>query len=351
MLTALLAAELYLRRTVPQVVHEAAWLARRPAAVESDSGLLVRDTRRGKRLVPNARVLVRNQHWSHRDVLLRTNSLGLRDEELPADKKPGEIRILVLGDSITLGDSMPAEEVFLKRAQALLAGRGGEVRLINAGISDAGLQEEIDILEETVDAVRPDAVLVAFYLNDSRPPWGFPSELGAPGWLRRRSVLADQLWRRAAFARWLGAQGKDRFEWIHWDGRLDWRRDREDFRQLAALARYDWGAAWQGESWDAVERGLDRLERLSKQHGFRLAFAAFPVYFQVYAEFLEDEPQRELGRRLAKRGIPYLDLLPLFRRHRAARLFFDHCHPLPAANDLIGRELAAFLKSELLKRA
>ena len=35
---------------------------------------------------------------------------------------------------------------------------------------------------------------------------------------------------------------------------LPWATDRAAFRQLADRARYDWGAAWQPESWDVIDR-------------------------------------------------------------------------------------------------
>jgi len=55
----------------------------------------------GTRLKKNARGLVRHHALSQTDIEIRTNSLGFRHRDMGL-KQPGELRILVLGDSITL---------------------------------------------------------------------------------------------------------------------------------------------------------------------------------------------------------------------------------------------------------
>jgi hypothetical protein len=343
--------ELYLRRTESHVVAQRrAGLA--AGLLESDPEMLVRFTPRGKRLVPGARVVIRNHHLSGRDVPVAINSLGLRDDELPRDKAPDELRVLVLGDSITWGDYLPAGEVYVEQAQQrlrrLLPGR--RVQVINAGIGDSGLHEELDLLQEVGPTLAPDVVVLAFYLNDSRPPWGFPGEVGSRGWLRRHSLVADKVYRKLRYWRWVKRKGQKRFRWHEQAQRLDWRRSREQFLKLAGLANYDWGAAWEEDSWPPVERGLSRLRDRGRERGFAVALVAFPVAFQVHADFVEDAPQRRL-RALARRlGFAYLDLLPGLRRQRGRRLFYDHCHPLPATNAWIGQQLSDLLLPLLQRR-
>ncbi|MBN1461055.1 MAG: hypothetical protein JXA57_16120, partial [Armatimonadetes bacterium] len=50
----------------------------------------------------------------------RINSLGLRDNEMPRAKPQGTFRILMLGDSMTVGWGVEAEETFSSRLEALL---------------------------------------------------------------------------------------------------------------------------------------------------------------------------------------------------------------------------------------
>ena len=73
---------------------------------------------------------------------------------------------------------MRDEETYVKQtASALETALGYRVEVINAGVGDTGSQEQIDILEESGLQIQPDIVVLGFYLNDSRPPWGFSGEL------------------------------------------------------------------------------------------------------------------------------------------------------------------------------
>lgn len=334
-------AETFLRQRATFIV------SRGGATLEHNADLLVRFTPNGKRLVPNAHVVIRNHYLSKKDVLMDVSSLGFRDEELARQKAPGELRILILGDSITWGDYLQADEVYVERAERHLreALPGRTVHVVNAGVGDIGLREELGILEEQGLPISPDVVVVAFYLNDSRPPWGFPKEVGHPGWLRRHSVLADTIYRTFKLKRWMRRQGEQRFQWVPAFRKLDWANDPAVFQRLVAMAKYDWGAAWDEGSWAVVREGFERLRALSETHGFEVAVVAFPVSFQVYAKALDDSPQRRLEKEAAEAGFAFLDLLPILRaRSDDENLFFDQCHPREPANELIGAELASFLQ-------
>ena len=318
--------------------------------IESDPDLLVRYTSGGRRLVPGAHVRILKHRLSGLDIDMQINSLGFRDRELSPRKGAEEFRALVLGDSITWGDYLPADEVYVKRAEQLLnpSPDGRRVELINAGVGDIGTREEVDILEESGLETQPDLVVVGFYLNDSRPPWGFAGELGRPGWLRRHSALAAELYRSWRLQRWLKEQGEPRWSWVYARDQIPWRKDPAALERLAWLARYDWGAAWQPESWAKVDKELARLRKLAGHHNFRVLVLAFPVRFQVEADFVDDRPQKELAERARANGFGFLDLLPLLRSHRSEAIYFDHCHPLPAANVWIGQALAQRIRSEYL---
>jgi lysophospholipase L1-like esterase len=296
--------------------------------------------------VPNAHVSIRNHYLSKKDVTMDVNSLGFRDAELSAPRAEGELRVLALGDSITWADYLQAEETWVEQAERRLAETlpGRQIEVVNAGVGDIGLKEELDILEEAGLAVAPDVVLVAFFLNDSRPPWGFPAEAGRPGWLRRQSLLADQLYRAAKLRGFVRRQGEERLGWIREFKRLPWQDDRKAFDRLVAMARYDWGAAWTEEAWQVLAGQLDRLKALAADHRFAVAVVVFPVSFQVYARFVADEPQRRMASEAARRGFAFRDLLPLLRLHAGEDLFFDHCHPREKTNALIGIEVAGFLR-------
>jgi len=310
-------------------------------------GQITETTASGRRLIPGASVVLHNNRLSGKDVPIAINGAGFRNEELAQPRSRDELRILVLGDSITMGDYLLAEEVWVEQAQAHLQAALPDraVDVINAGLSDLGLREEVDIFEERGLVIEPDMVVLAFYMNDSRPPWGFPGELGTPGWLRRNSLVVDAAYRALVLRDWLKEQGDERFAWVDATDTLDWRGDRDEFLELARRARFDWGSAWQQESWELVDAELARLTRLVDRLGVPLAIIAFPVSFQVEADLLEDGPQRALRLRAERLGHPFLDLLPTLRAGGDDQ-FFDHCHPREATNAVIGAAVADFLLKE-----
>jgi len=343
--------EIYLRLTETHIVREETDGIM--PSVELDAEFLVEYTPRGRRLIPNSRVLIRNHRISHRDIRMEINSLGFRDEEISPEKAEDELRILTLGDSITWASYLQAEETFVERMEDYLSKSlpGRPVEVINAGVGDVGLKEEIDILEERGLAVRPDLVVVSFYLNDSRPPWGFPGELGNRGWLRRHSLLAETIHKNLKLRNFIKEHGQERLAWTSMMTKLNWAEDRDAFLKLASLARYDWGAAWEGDSWKTVNRELDRLKELSAEHDFKVAIVAFPVAFQVYAGFMEDTPQRIIAEEAGKRDFVFLDLLPYLREYRKSHndIYLDWCHPAAKTNDFIGKTIADFIYPLSLK--
>ncbi len=99
-------------------------------------------------------------------TVIRTNSLGLREDrelELP---KPADVkRLLVLGDSITLAWGVDVEEGFCARLDRAL--EGWEV--INSGVGNYNSGAEAETYEK-LQIVEPDAVMLAFYINDIEKP-------------------------------------------------------------------------------------------------------------------------------------------------------------------------------------
>jgi lysophospholipase L1-like esterase len=95
-----------------------------------------------------------------------TNSQGFRgQEEFATVKPPGVYRIIVLGDSVTLGHGVEDGETFAAVAQHEL-GQSRPVEVINMGVSGFGTAEELIQLQQTGPSYQPDLVVLAYFPND-----------------------------------------------------------------------------------------------------------------------------------------------------------------------------------------
>jgi len=101
---------------------------------------------------------------------VRTNSLGLRTPEVEA-KKPGEFRVLSLGESTTLGAGVSNEETYSAVLADLLrdAYPGRPITVINAGVEAYSSFQSLLYLKTRGLALQPDLVLFYHELNDYLP--------------------------------------------------------------------------------------------------------------------------------------------------------------------------------------
>jgi hypothetical protein len=143
---ALAGLEAYLRFTIPPMRE----------------GTLFQYTLEGKRY----KVMKAHAHMRVYGTPVRTNALGFRGPEV-APKRPGEFRIVVLGDSFTFGPGVAEEEIFTSLLQARLARTHPQAKVINLAVEGYNVLQYAAVLEEVGLGLDPDLVLVALFpVND-----------------------------------------------------------------------------------------------------------------------------------------------------------------------------------------
>jgi lysophospholipase L1-like esterase len=95
---------------------------------------------------------------------VQINSHGFRDREYSLTPPDGVFRIIVLGDSITFGNHMPASATFTEQLEARLADRNVEV--LNFGVGGYDTLNEAALLEEQGVDFEPDLVIIGYCIND-----------------------------------------------------------------------------------------------------------------------------------------------------------------------------------------
>jgi lysophospholipase L1-like esterase len=347
-------------------VLEGAWrlyFARNPAhaVVLEEDGVTYADPMGIRRMMPG-QVGCHCMWDGSGPALVRVNSLGLRGGEISPEKAEGVTRVLFLGDSVTMGWQVNVEDTFVFCVgSSFEAAFPGRFETVNAGHNDTGLEEHERLLEELVGPVRPDVVVLVWYLNDGRPPNGFRGESGQThpvvGWLRdnplvRHSYLAGFLYARYVRQRVASeiraSSDATRFQYSREFEAANWLDDPSAFKNLVRLARFDWGNAWEEESLTAMFGRIERMARAAARHGARFVVVATPATPQVFAEPFSEyvaQPQLALAQFCRQQSIPFLDLLPLFRGQRRAGLFIDQCHLTPDGHRLACGWIRDFLLS------
>jgi lysophospholipase L1-like esterase len=148
-LIALAATELTLRATDPRYLREGA---------RQGYSLVYRyNAELGWSPAPNSSA----QFTGSRTISVRHNSLGLRDIEHDGAVKP---TVMFVGDSFVWGYDVEANERFTE----VLRPRLPQARLVNAGVSGYGTDQEYLLMRRLWDRIRPNVVVLMFCVNNDR---------------------------------------------------------------------------------------------------------------------------------------------------------------------------------------
>jgi len=285
-----------------RIVHpdDSARRTHRAALVEPDRDLLWR-------LIP------------HPDGDYATNQIGFRDRDLdPAADR----RILVLGDSVSWGHGVALSSLYPILLENHLNARGPErFDVINTGVPGYSTFQQLRLLELRGLRLRPDVLVLQFCLNDVVERYTTVAEFGgrdvflgvdtrqavpgAVGWLIRNSRAYAALAERAAE-----------------------RNRREAEYRVQHLARDAIGPPLE-HAWETVLAEIDAIHAIAQRNEIPLLIVIAPYRFQLADPDGSRQPQDRLLAFARARGIPALDLLPVFATamgHTESSLFLDASH-------------------------
>jgi lysophospholipase L1-like esterase len=311
-----------------------------------------------------------NGRW----IRVEINAQSMRDENLPATRDPGEVRVLCLGDSFTFGSGIEQHESYSARMQELFgaAGDAPAVRVLNGGANGWYTKWQRLFLEKHAEVLDPDIVVLAWNWNDLNNLADQESGLllGDGCWFCRLGLGSDRL-RATHLYRFVF--GYKHGEEIPTREALEqqFTRYRQAIADLVAEAEPDAGAgagALDGQAWRESETPRWREARLQIQllrdfvagRGARLVVAMLPEPTWEGPGGLP--AARRLAFYLDHLGVPWLDLMEDFlaegpggeRRGRRTDLWleYDWLHPSPAGHAIEAQRIAAFLRERgLLERA
>ncbi len=177
----------------------------------------------------------------YQKVPVKINNLGLRDREITV-KADDELRILVLGDSVTFGWGVRARDSFPEQLeQAIARNHPGPVNVINSGVGGYNTEQQASFARLMTDDLQPDLLVLLYVTNDieiNEPPfdpWSDVSPKGKnPVMAIQRLIWHSRLHRLTQFAIRINRQPRDRPPDRTSAG---WRRSMAALEELAHLSR------------------------------------------------------------------------------------------------------------------
>lgn len=117
-----------------------------------------------RKVLPNINAIHKTPEYSYR---YRTNSKGFRGtKEYEIVPPESCLRIVVQGDSVTLGYGVKDNETYSYLLQEMLNKDGFRAEVINMAVSGFGTAEEIIQFHEVAKKYKPDLVILGFFKND-----------------------------------------------------------------------------------------------------------------------------------------------------------------------------------------
>lgn len=225
---------------------------------------------------------------TYQGVEFRTNAIGLRDRAL-ADIPASALRVLVLGDSVTLGWGVRQDALFTRRLEERLSGElARPVRVFNSGVAGYNTGQELAFLRRYAGQLTPDIVVLVYVEND----------------VERNELHIDELRRRwdhpAGLREWLL-----RWSWL--------------YRIVDTLGPIVMGpAAPPGRpdpGWSESMQALSEVNRVAAANGAR--FVVF--LYRLGHDPATDRLQRDIGAVASTDGFEFHDTLPWFDGSRPRR--------------------------------
>ena len=252
------------------------------------------------------------------------NSQGLRDYEYPLVKPPGVYRVMLLGDSTTLGWGVPFNETTAKILERELNAEHipGYQRFeaINAGVGNYDTVQEVTYYETRGTAFHPDLVVLVYFINDPEP---VPVE--------RKGFFVDRSY--------LIAFAVNRFDGV--------------LRRIGTLPdRNKYYTSLYNENlpgFQACKDALIELANTTRSNNTKLLVAILPELHQINDNYPFTEAHQKIKDVLAAEHVPVLDLIEGLRNHGPESTLWVtplDDHPNGKANILVAGQIQSWILSD-----
>jgi lysophospholipase L1-like esterase len=259
----------------------------------------------------------RSGHMMGVDVNI--NSWGFRDRKYDIEKPAGTVRILMLGDSVTFGWGVAAEDTVAKKLEAKLNATPGlsPVEVINAGVGNYNTVMEVLSFVERDAALKPDVVVLNYFINDAEP---VPT--------RHDIGLLERSYAAVYFMGRLDILKRQYF------GKEDWHK------YYAELYQENF------DGWRQAKLAFYRLVKFCRDHDIKLMVVNYPELHQL-DPYPFPQVTANISNLATEAGVPFLDLLPFIAERNPSSLWVSPTDAHP--NRIATEEFADAIDQALLQ--
>jgi lysophospholipase L1-like esterase len=265
-------------------------------------------------------------------ALYRTNRHGFRGREYAARKPAGVFRVMIVGDSVTVGSGVEEYEAYParleRRLNELQPGKPLTYEVLNLGVPGANIGVSARRLTGTVPRFDPDLIVYGWTVNDVEGP-GYETTTPSPLERRKRiETIGRSIFARSALFRVVSKR---------------WRSLREIVRPPSDSYVYELERNYLHDAgaWTHFTGELDRLAGIQEERG--VCVLVF-LHTQPYSlNFLY--PFSAIHQRVAEaardRGLLVIDSFDAHRGHAARSLWVSPSdpHPNPTGHRILSEAL------------
>lgn len=278
----------------------------------------------------------------------KTNSFGCRDYNYSIDKNPSSFRIIVLGDSITVGEGLALYDTDSKILETILNKAPIEsgynhFEVMNFGICAYNTAREVELLKEKGIMFNPDMIIIQYCLDDVIP--SVIETLSRAGyqkpWTEIIKFIQDVMF-KLKFSRFIQYLRQKALYYAY----VIFEEHRVE--KMGGLANLLYSES--ATNWLNTRNALKEFAEITKKNKINSLLVIFPRFESLNDNYPYKKAHQLIKDVCVEAGIPVLDLFDTYKgmNTEALRLSekkFDWWHPNKLGNKIAAEAIYKYIIS------